>query len=57
LYILSRYTSFAQVLDIFLTKPLKVLDVQAAEDYTDKYTSWYKEGAFTVADRRVLLTE
>jgi hypothetical protein len=56
-YIPGGCTGFVQVLDVSLNKPLKALVAQAAEDHANKYASWYKEGAFTVADRRVLLTE
>lgn len=56
-YIPGGCTSFVQVLDVSLNKPLKALVAQAAEDHADKYASRYEEGAFTVADRRVLLTE
>jgi hypothetical protein len=56
-YIPSGCTGFVQVLDVSLNKPLKALVAQAAEDHADKYASQYEEGAFTVADRRVLLTE
>jgi hypothetical protein len=56
-YIPSECTGFVQVLDVSLNKPLKALVAQVAEDYTNKYASRYKEGAFTVADCKVLLTE
>jgi hypothetical protein len=57
LYILGGCTSFVQVLDVSLNKPLKDLVAQAASDYANKYYEKYKAGGFLVSDRRVLLTE
>jgi hypothetical protein len=56
-YIPGGCTSFVQVLDVSLNKPLKQLVAQAAEDHADKYASWYQEGKFTISERRVLLTQ
>lgn len=56
-YIPGGCTGFLQVLDISLNKLLKEMIAQATEDHYDKYTTWYKEGKFIVAERRVLLTK
>ena len=56
-YIPSSCTSFIQVLDISLNKPLKELVVQAASNHVDKYYKRYNVGNFLVEDRRVLLIE
>jgi len=56
-YIPSSCTSFIQVLDISLNKPLKDLVAQAASNHTDKFYERYEAGSFLVGDRRVLLTE
>jgi hypothetical protein len=42
LYIPSGCTSFVQVLDVSLNKPLKTLVAQAAFDHADKYYKRYK---------------
>jgi hypothetical protein len=56
-YILGRCTSFVQVLDVSLNKPLKALVAQAASNYVNKYYEKYKTSGFIVGDRRVLLTQ
>jgi hypothetical protein len=55
-YIPSGCTSFVQVLDVSLNKPLKALVAQVASDYVDKYYKRYKASSFIVRDRRVLFT-
>jgi hypothetical protein len=58
-YIPSGCTSFVQVLDVSLNKPLKALVAQAASNHADKYYKRYMQelGGFSIADRRVLLTQ
>jgi hypothetical protein len=53
-YISGRCTSFVQVLDVSLNKPLKALVIQAVSDHTDKHYKRYEKGDFTVADQHVL---
>ena len=56
-YIPGGCTRFIQPLDVSLNKPLKALVAQAAADHADKFHNQYIEGGFTVAERRVLLTQ
>jgi len=56
-YIPGGCTGFVQVLDVALNKELKALIAQQASDHADKYHDRYERGDFSVADRRVLLTQ